>query len=1137
MSEENFIVSKEALEPLFMPWDFPNAYRERSDEDGSAPRIVNRRRPSPLALANNLRAELRDFRDSHYAGVSETSRELLNFWFESDHAVETKSGLILPFRYYFCQREAIETLVYLYESREIRSLSSLTANFAGADAERKALGIDPDEDKWAKYAFKVATGAGKTKIMSLAIAWSYFHSIREVDSDLASHFVVIAPNLTVFERLKEDFADGKIFDRDPLIPTHWKSDWHMNVVLQDEASGATAGGTIYLTNIHRLYDPDKRRGRSQSETQGWAGPDVNRAKALDTGEILRERITSHKRLMVLNDEAHHVWDPDSAWNEAITYLNEQTRKRSGNGLVAQLDFSATPKDNHGNHFKHIVVDCPLGEAVDGGIVKIPIIGRGQRLVEQPSDNAGVRYQNHLLLGYKRWLESVKEWEKSGKNPLIFVMCEDTGAADQISTELNSNPLYSELNGKTVNLHTNLKGRVVSRGSGQNKVQYFKESDKDISDEDLKALRELSRRLDEDSSPYRCIVSVLMLREGWDVRNVTTIVPLRPYSSKANILPEQTLGRGLRRMTEPGQANETVAVVEHEAFSSLYKAQLAQEGLFVQEKDIDDISPTTVTIYPDRANKKMPELDLQIPRLGAAHRIVPVLEALTVGDIEMEFRKFRKLPLGNTVREEVEEYEGRHLFTNEIVELMNVRLPLLENGYTAVSFFREELEKVCQICGTHSVLAPLIQNFLEEILFTEKTSLLDPRLCSRLASSDVREHVRAVFVPAIRKKITKTESRLKIEEARPVSEWRPFQASHSPRKPAQSAAKTLFNLVPCNRSLEVTFTAWLDKAPDVASFCKNAGPQSLRIDYIAQAGRLAFYTPDFIVRKKDGRYLLVETKGREDLDVPAKAKAANAWCKAASAKTCVWNYLYVSEGIFDRMNCHCIDELERACHPSLASLLEEKNSGQMFLSFDDNIENQDGCEQFLEFIDKSDLLALSEKHASKIRQAIELFRHYENKKDLIYSPVLTPLLGSIDLLCEAFMADRLDKHLPRGFQEQKDYFQPYMGNMDARRRDYLSANAEKIKKMLIYKSAVMPIGILRFCLEYARSNDDGLGGIFATIRKEFGGHEKSRIFDSLSAVYDFRNTYVAHQGKELKDLEIARKALKDWILLILLLYRR
>ena len=328
------------------------------------------------------------------------------------------------------------------------------------------------------------------------------------------------------------------------------------------------------------------------------GPVVSQSKALDTGAALRDRITAHRRVMVLNDEAHHVWDAGSAWNEAIRTLHETILSRSGCKLVAQLDFSATPKDNKGLLFKPIVCDTPLGEAVDAGIVKTPLIGQASRtLVEQTDDNAAYRWEQHLLLGY-RWKASKAEWETSGKKPLLFIMCDDTDAADQITQRFNTDPLFEQLNGKTINLHTNLKGKLKKVGRGKEACYEFVEDEKAISDEDLKALRKLSRELDSNASPYFCIVSVLMLREGWDVRNVTTIVPLRPYSSKANILPEQTLGPGLRRMTPPGQANELVTVIEHPAFASLYAQELAQEGLPIEVIDINDVPRTTISIFPD-----------------------------------------------------------------------------------------------------------------------------------------------------------------------------------------------------------------------------------------------------------------------------------------------------------------------------------------------------------------------------------------------------------------------------------------------------------------------------------------------------------------------------------------------------------
>jgi type III restriction enzyme len=484
----NAIINPSALEPLFLPWDEPRAHRIRAEREGEPARVVKHRRPSSIAIAQNLRQAVSDWRNADYVGCSDTTRELLHHWFLRDHRVPDSDGNLIEFHYYFCQREAIETLIYLIEVRGLTSLSAFTAEFAGANAELAAAGINPEEDTIPRYAFKVATGAGKTKIMSLAVVWSYFHALRESDSPMARHFLVIAPNLTVFERLKEDFGNGKVFDRDPLIPPAWRGDWNLSVVLQDEASGAATGGTLYLTNIHRLYDP-KQRKRGESELHDWMGPPVSKAKALDTGEALRERVTSHPRLMVMNDEAHHVWDPDSAWNEAIEFLDRTMCERSGNGLVAQLDFSATPKDNHGNLFKHIICDAPLGEAVDAGIIKTPIIGRGEGLHESSDDNAAYRYQEHLYIGYQRWLKSKEEWDKSGKKALLFVMCEDTTAANEIAHRLDTDQLFGELNGKTINLHTNLKGKVVKHGRGDAAWYEFKENEKEISDEDLKILRQ------------------------------------------------------------------------------------------------------------------------------------------------------------------------------------------------------------------------------------------------------------------------------------------------------------------------------------------------------------------------------------------------------------------------------------------------------------------------------------------------------------------------------------------------------------------------------------------------------------------------------------------------------------------------
>ncbi|UBF27595.1 DEAD/DEAH box helicase family protein [Kovacikia minuta CCNUW1] len=1115
------------LEPLFAPWQEPNAHRVQAEKSGDPAVVKQGRRASAIEVVNNLRAAVREWREAFYIGASDTTIQLLNHWFNRAHRKITPDGEEFEFRYYFCQREAVETLIYLKEVRRIECLSQIVAEFGGVNAELQALGITEDEDAWSRYAFKLATGAGKTKVMSLCIVWSYFHALRESDSEMARHFVVIAPNLTVYERLKDDFGNGRVFDEDPLIPSEWRGDWNLSVVLQDEASGAATGGTLYLTNIHRLYDTAKRKKNAEEDSYAWMGPVVSKTKALDTGAALRDRITAHRRVMVLNDEAHHVWDSGSAWNEAIRTLHETILARSGCKLVAQLDFSATPKDNKGLLFKHIACDTPLGEAVDAGIVKTPLIGQASRkLVEQADDNAAYRWEQHLLLGYERWKASKAEWEASGKKPLLFIMCDDTDAADQITQRFNTDPLFEQLNGKTINLHTNLKGKLKKVGRGKDARYEFVEDEKAISDDDLKALRKLSRELDSNASPYFCIVSVLMLREGWDVRNVTTIVPLRPYSSKANILPEQTLGRGLRRMTPPGQANELVTVVEHPAFASLYQQELAQEGLPLEIVELDRVPATTISIFPDEAHKDMNALNIQIPTLSAGFRIVPKLEGLTIQDVKKAFKPYKPLPLGKQGNNEIQ-YEGRHLFTGEVVEKLQLNLPLLASGIGAVSYYVKQLETICKLRGLHPILAPLIQTFLEEILFEQKTTLFDPALVARLADSDVGEHLRAVFVPLIRSRTTTTEERLIVEPPKSLNAWKPFQVTLSERRPALEAVKTLFNLVTCNRELEVAVAKFCDRAPDVAAFAKNAGSQCLRVDYLANGDRLAFYTPDFFIRTLDGHYYLVETKGREDRDVPLKAKAAIAWCEAASSEITQWHYLYIPQGVFERMAGDTVAELARACAPALQNLIqsEEFQDLPLFVNLGQVDEEASAVDSL---IDPAILNALPSRYRRAADQSVMLYRFFENKEGMNYAPVFTALLGSIDEVAKGFLVRRLQPELPVTVDAQKAWFAPYLGGVDRKSEDYYRKLAQNLKRTLVFNNGLSLIGLLRSCLDYALNDTTKIGGVFEALQTQLRFQGGRKVLETVTRINDFRNTYIAHQEQELTDKNLAEQELKIWI---------
>ena len=861
-------INEQALLRLYAPWEEPDQHRQGEG-------IVDGRRPSQLVVPHALREHVKKWRESDYEGASETSGTLLRHWFGREHQIGAGE-----FRYYFCQREAMETLIYLYEVEQKRSVSDLILEYESSEkAMYAAVGIPPIENAWAKYAFKLATGTGKTKCMSLAIVWSYFHALYEPSSDMTTCFLVIAPGLTVYERLLEDFGGGKIFYDDPLIPRPWKKDWHLNVIQQNEPGGA-GEGVLYLTNIQKLY-PKRRSKERQYHT--FMGPPVTPTKSIDIGAELRARISNESRLMILNDEAHHVWHPDLAWNQALQFFHEKCDR-----IVAQLDFSATPKDQRGRFFNHVVCDTPLGEAVDAGIVKVPIIGTAN-LQPEPSENAAEKYRQHLVVGYRKWKESFDEWEKSGETALLFVMCENTRASDEIAKLLNEDPYFEELNGKVLNLHTNLKGSVNRRGE-------FVESESRMSDTALKQLREQSRSLGSQNSPYRCIVSVLMLREGWDVNNVTTIVPLRPFTSDAQILPEQTLGRGLRRMRHPvtHEVVETVVVIEHPAFTELYEEALGAEGLSPIVQSASDTTSTIVHIFPEKNG----ELEIEVPRLSYAHRLSLVeLRGISREDVEDQCAKINMPKLSLDTTSSID-YRGIHMLTQVVVEERQFDIPLLNSGWTAITFFERELERACRMpkSSLHRYIAHLLREFLTRILFEEPVSLTDPRLIQRLKDNDVLECILAVFVPLILERMTETSERRYFESApMRLSKWKLYEFTASELNPVITADKTLFNLVPCHRHFEVEFAYWLERAVDVVAFAKNAGPQALRIDYLDSEGRISHYIPDFFLRDTNGNYFLVETKGYPDPNVEYKKKAAHSWCESATEASGVsWTYLFVHQ---------------------------------------------------------------------------------------------------------------------------------------------------------------------------------------------------------------------------------------------------
>ena len=194
-------------------------------------------RVSTAPCVPGIREKVKAWRDGGYKGATDTTRLLLNHWFCNDHRLPNGC----KFQYHYFQREAVETLIYLYEVANIRRHKNLVETFA----TRRDLRL-LQYDEFARYCVKMATGSGKTKVMSLVIAWQFFNAVAEARDDFAKTFLLIAPNVIVFERLRTDFEGGRIFNTDPVIPDELRIYWDFQCYMRGEGERAGSLGALYL---------------------------------------------------------------------------------------------------------------------------------------------------------------------------------------------------------------------------------------------------------------------------------------------------------------------------------------------------------------------------------------------------------------------------------------------------------------------------------------------------------------------------------------------------------------------------------------------------------------------------------------------------------------------------------------------------------------------------------------------------------------------------------------------------------------------------------------------------------------------------------------------------------------------------
>lgn len=886
------------------PWERPTSYLVKDDSAPNGWRVeTSGRRPSKLLLVEKLREAVDKWRDEGYPGASDVTKRLFEYWFEEDHEVP---GFPVPFRYYFCQREAIETLAYVVEIAQNRDVKDLIRKYAKiyrkdhlsdsvsfqetmdgrrqirryvAELEAEDVQDLPPVDL-RRYAFKMATGSGKTFVMAMVVVWSHFHKKLVADSDLSTNFLIVAPNVIVYQRLEKDFASNRIFHELPLIPPEWQGAWSQKVILRGESTEPDSSGNLFLTNIQQLYEAREQDWTPENAIDALLGRKPVKDLTSHQRSML-ERVKELRDVVVINDEAHHVHREDLAWSRSLLGIH----RALPNGLSLWLDFSATPKDQNGMYFPWTICDYPLAQAVEDRIVKAPIIVTKEDDPKQPSQDpehvtkkdVTEKYGYWIRAAVQRWKEHFQTYTKFETKPVLFIMTEKNAYADAIGEYLWKTKEFGFKESELLVIHTDSAGEITKKN--------------------LEKARQVARDIDKRESKIKAIVSVMMLREGWDVRNVSVVLGLRPFTAKAEILPEQVIGRGLRLMIGVGpDRTQTLEVLGTRNLLNVLREQLEAEGVGVTTTKTDPPRPVVIEPVKERLAYDI-TIPITKPRLVHNFKKLSVLDSTTLDaiydqeELDKSLKDKLKMAFATTETEVHEE------------DLEAGTIPIASELLSSIT---TKVIQRARLTNVFNELFPLVRKYVATRCFGKPVDL---------DKENVRLHLRRLELQeGIAKYLARKIGELTIEK-RPIeferadfklSETKPFTWRRN--LPPLEAKRTVFNYVATYNDLERRFAQFLDAAPDVLRFAglgtteQGESGTQFRIDYLKPTGAIGFYHPDWVVvqHTPDGEVnWIIETKGRVWEGTDVKDAAMRDWCIRISEQTGQqWRYARVNQAAFD-----------------------------------------------------------------------------------------------------------------------------------------------------------------------------------------------------------------------------------------------
>lgn len=931
--------------------------------------------------------------------VTPVTADLLKFWFSEPFTEERR------YNFHKGQRQAILNIIYLHEVLKIKDVMSVYNKVEPdllAECDMQAL----SEKKYAlpKYAVKMATGTGKTWVMHALLIWQMLNARHEEQPSglYTTHFLLVAPGLVVYDRLLDAFK-GRLKpgtdERDPetndfyrtqelFLPPQYREEVFAfiqnNTVSKEDGIGlkTTGEGLIALTNWHLfLAGNDRQEGEGEAPSAVVDDllplrPGLTAGNSLETldRQYLRGReieyLSSLPDLMVINDEAHHIHEntKDGMKEEVEWQKGLDTIARGKEGRFYQVDFSATPYETSGSaknlrkiYFPHIIVDFGLAEAMKSGLVKTLLLDQRQALTElEDLDYRAVRNGKNVeslsegqKLMLRAGLTKLRLLEESfvkldeRKHPKMLVICEDTKVT----------PFVEQF--------------VREEGLAEDDVLRIDSSQKgEMKEEEWKRVKEKLFNVDRYAAP-KVIISVLMLREGFDVNNICVIVPLR--SSEAPILLEQVVGRGLRLMwreqeyaeakrenrhrvlvehLQPKSMIDMLSVIEHPAFRDFYKDLMAQGAM---GEDSGELEKSGGNVSGDLIRVGLKEnyqpYDFYWPHVirDAEEEItrqqidVDELEPFTAYPLDL-LRKFLATPGETFVSKDIE------------TETTFGKYRVMADLFHAESY-NEYLQKILQTVTTRidrvgvrsyrplptlQINQPdilrIIDRFIRTRLFKEPFDPFADNDWKILLARNgvVTQHIVRELSIAIHKMQENVMSSEAVVELIPFSSVTTLRMRETYSMEVRKTIYERLGYPSHSGGLEREFMEFLDRDSEVERFLKINETQHLfaSIYYIREDGLLASYHPDFIVATAQHVYL-VETKGDDrlkDRNVKRKQQATVAWCKKINSlqpeyrMNRKWEYILLGESSFN------LSQMGNATFTDLCRLYkitEASASGRLF----------------------------------------------------------------------------------------------------------------------------------------------------------------------------------------------------------------